>query len=341
MNTLNLNIKNELRVSRMRYVILILVLSLWMEEAEAQTCSCAGAPLISSQSFATVAKGNWVFGLTGEYHNISDLYSGDTELENITQERSSSTLLLEVNYGITDRLSLTSTFTFIEKKRTTGLQNPGGAETLTTRGLGDGLTLVKYQVFRQDLWNPYQLSIGAGSKIPIAATNLKVDGLALNADMQPGTGAWDGVGWIFASRVFREANMSLYLNSTFRYTGTNERFGSSDRYKFGNEFVALTGATGSLMGRFSYNLMMKYRSAGPDERNGNTLPGTGGNWLYLKPGIAYQWTDRMSLQVNGTLPLYQYLEGTQPTTSYIWSASLFFSLQKATKAFRLGAPNDS
>lgn len=306
---------------------------------EAQTCSCAGAPLISSQSLTTVSKGNLVTGLTWEYNNISNLYAGTRELTNRTQERISSTALLELNYGITNRLSVTSTFTFIEKRRTTGLQNPSNSETLTTRGFGDGLVMLKYHILNQDLWNPYQISIGGGTKIPFATTSLKVDGLALNADMQPGTGAWDGVGWLFASRAIRSWNMNVYVNSTYRITGENERFNESDRYRFGNEFVSLAGISGGLFDRFSFNLMMKYRTTISDQRNGNNMPSTGGEWLNIKPGIGYQISERFNIQLSGELPIYQNLEGTQPTTSYIISGSLFFSLNKNQTGFSYGIPS--
>lgn len=318
---------------------MILTVLFTVQSLSAQTCSCAGAPLISSQSLTTVSQGNLVAGLTWEHNNISDLYTGTRELMNKTQERTSNTALLELNYGISNNFSLTSTFTFIEKSRTTGLQNPGNSETLTTTGFGDGLVMMKYHVLNQDLWNPYQISVGGGAKIPFATTSLKVDGLALNADMQPGTGAWDGVGWLYAARALRSWNMNVYLNNTFRLTGENERFNKSDRYKFGNEFVSLVGVSGGVFNKMSYNLMMKFRATGSDERNGNAMPSTGGQWLNIKPGIGFQVSDRLNIQINGEIPLYQDLEGTQPTTSYIISGSLFFSLNKNQSGFSYGIPN--
>lgn len=323
----------------LRSLLALSVIAILSGKMMAQTCSCAGAPLVSSQSFVSVDRGNFVFGLTYEYHDISDLYNGTQELENITQKRTSNTALFEVHYGISPRFTFTSTFTFIEKNRTTGLQNPGNTESLSTSGLGDGLAMLKYHVLNQDLWNPYQISIGLGSKIPFARTDLKVNGLALNADMQPGTGAWDGVGWLYTSRVLRRYNMNIYTNSSYRYTGSNERFNASDKYKFGNEWVSLVGVAGSLIDRFSYNVLLKYRFTTPDELNGNPMPSTGGEWIYLKPGLGIQLTDRLNLQLNGEVPLYQDLRGTQPTTNFILSGSLFFSLDKIETGFTIGAPN--
>ena len=98
----------------------------------AQTCSCAGAPLISSQSLGIPEKGNLFVGLTGNYNNIDKLYSGTDKLNNRTSERNTFTSLIEINYGLTNRVSLTGAFTFVRKERIAGLQTQAGARTLQT-----------------------------------------------------------------------------------------------------------------------------------------------------------------------------------------------------------------
>lgn len=302
----------------------------------AQTCSCAGAPLISSQSLGTAGEGELLLGFTQEYNEISDLYSGDRELQNRSQERHTLTSLLEVNYGITERLSLSATFTFISKSRTTGLQNPEFTETMTTNGPGDGLFMIKYNMIRQTLWKPYQLSAGGGVKVPVGVTGLKNNGLALNADMQPGTGAWDGVGWLFGSYTFRQWNLNVYSVNSFRITGSHERFNANDRYRFGNELVSSAGVSGVLTDPVSFNVLLKYRTTSPDRRNNNEMPSTGGQWLSIKPGLSWQPGDRFNVQVAGELPLYRTLNGTQPTTSYVLSASLFYTFGVKSSAFIYG-----
>lgn len=302
----------------------------------AQTCSCAGAPLIGSQILGSTSKGNLFLGLTYEYNNISDLYSGSTHLDNKNQRRSTTTALLEVNYGLTDRLALTGTFTYNRKHRETGLQTPGDSESLTINGIGDGLFLIKYSLHNQTLWEPYQIAIGGGAKIPFGSTSLQSNGFTLNADMQPGTGAWDGILWTYLSKTFLKSNINLYMTSTYRRTGTNERFKSSDKYRFGNELVSVLGASGPLINKWSYTFMFRYRSTSSDRRNGSALPSTGGKWFKLKPGINYQLSNRLNFQLSGQLPIYQYLEGTQPTTSFIISGSLFFNLNSNNKGILQG-----
>ncbi len=316
--------------------LVVMLMLAWNPVLQAQTCSCAGAPLISSQNFATVSGGNFLAGLTWEHNNISSLYSGTNELNNRTQERVTNTALLELTYGISDRISMTGTFTYIEKSRTTGLQTQGRPSSITTSGLGDGMVMVKYHLINQDLWNPYQLSVGGGAKIPFATTSLEINNVALNADMQPGTGAWDGIGWVFVSRAVRALNMNVFLNGSFRYTGTSERFNETDKYRFGNEFVAIAGVSGGVWDRWSYDVQLKFRSTTQDQLNKFRLPNTGGQWLNVKTGVGYQVHDQVNLRLFGELPLYQQLNGTQPTTSFVLSASVFFSFSQNQNGFIYG-----
>ncbi|MDX1636604.1 MAG: transporter [Balneolaceae bacterium] len=294
----------------------------------AQTCSCAGAPLISSQSVSSTSQGNLLLGITYEYNDISNLYTGDNQLANRSVERSTQSTLLEINYGITDRLTVSGTATFVQKDRI-GIGNQAANSELTTSGLGDGLVLLKYVLHQNTIREQYQLAVGAGAKIPFGVSSLTENGIALNMDMQPGTGAWDGVLWSYFSKTFAPAsNINLFMFNTFRATGTNERFGNNDKYEFGNEWVVNVGVTDKLLPKLSYIGMVSYRSTSSDQRNGQALPNTGGKWINLEPGLRYQLTQGLSAKVSGKIPVYQYLNGTQPTTAYSASISLFYNFGK-------------
>lgn len=291
----------------------------------AQTCSCAGAPLISSQSVSTISQGNFFVGLTFEHNQISELYQGDRELNNLTEKRSTQSTLVELNYGITNRLTISGTATYVQKQRL-GLQSN---DELLTRGIGDGLVLLKYVIHQNTIKEQYQLAVGVGTKIPFGKSSLTNDGIALNLDMQPGTGAWDGVAWSYFSKTFAPAStINLFLFSTFRATGSAERFSENDSYEFGNELLINLGATNSITSNLSYIGMISYRSTSSDQRNNIKLPNTGGKWINLEPALQYQLTDGLSIKASGKIPIYQYLNGLQPTTSYTASISLFYNFGK-------------
>jgi hypothetical protein len=309
-------------------VIFLMLISL-PPELFAQTCSCAGAPLISSGNVSAVSKGNLLVGLTYQFNEISKLYSGSDQLDNRSTYRNTQSTLFEFNYGITDRLTLSGTATFVRKLRESGLQNPNTEEELTTNGLGDGLFMLKYVLHENTFWEQYELSLGGGVKVPFGQSDLTIDGLPLNADMQPGTGAWDGVIWSYVSKTFvPTTNLNLFWYNSYRLTGENDRFGANDTYEFGNELVSTLGVSNKLAGNFSYIMMIRYRSTSSDQRNSNSLPNTGGKWVNLKPAVAYGLSDRISLQVSGQLPVYQHLNGVQPTTAFTLSGSVYYRFGK-------------
>lgn len=327
--------------SRFRIISIVVVfLFAGAVMARAQTCSCAGAPLISSQSTGASSAGNLLFGITYEYNDISDLYSGSNRLSDETVARATRSVLLEINYGITDRLSATGTFSYVDKDRTTGLHIPGGGSTVNTRGAGDGIIMLRYVVKQQTLWNRYHLAFGAGSKIPFGTTSLKRNGFTMNADMQPGTGAWDGVLWSHGSvSLLPYSEMNLFLITSYRFTGSNDRFDEGDSYRFGNELVSALGVSNRLAGNLSFMLSLRYRSTVSDQLNGNELPNTGGRWVIVVPGLSYPVTDQISVSLSGQLPVYQHLSGTQPTTTFALSGSVFFNFNSnKNKGFNYGSP---
>ncbi|MDX1640802.1 MAG: hypothetical protein R3220_03835 [Balneolaceae bacterium] len=304
----------------------------------AQTCSCAGAPLIGAQSLGAIEKGNLVLGITGHFNNIDKLYNGTTELQNRSADRSTFTSLLEANYGITDRLSVTGTFSYVRKERISGLQRQASSQTIQSAGIGDALLMLKYNILQQTLWKPYQLAAGAGVKMPLGSNSLTSNGIQLNADMQPGTGSWDYIGWMFFSYTLRAQNITFFTVNSFTKTTPAERFNQNDQFEFGNEINSIIGFTGPTFNNISYHLKLKFRGAASDLRNDVELPSTGGKWLNIEPGIGYQLTDRLSTEISGEIPLFRNVNGTQSSTTYTISASIFFSLNESGSGFNPGMP---
>lgn len=317
----------------------ILLIVLPISSSFAQTCSCAGAPLISSQSAGATSAGHWVLGITYEFHEISTVYNSTTVLEGDETRRSTQSTLVELNYGVTDRLGVSGTFSFVRKHRDSGRSIPGTGNTVVSSGLGDGLITMDYQIIEQSLWNRFGWTVTGGTKIPFGSTTQTNNGFQLNADMQPGTGAWDGVaGTQFSVSLLPWTTMNLFLDSTYRNTGSNERFGENDRYEFGNEWVTHLGAAGEINEDFSYVMQFRYRTTTSDTRNGNIMPNTGGYWFTLQPALNYGITNRFGMRISGQIPVHQNLKGTQPSTTFAVSGSLFINFNQTEQDFIYGTP---
>ncbi len=314
---------------------IIALLIQWPLVSLAQTCSCAGAPLLGTQSAGASGQGNLLVGITYEFNQITNLYTGSTRLSNNTVERNTQSTLFEINYGITNSFSVSGTMSFVQKNRESGISNPGGSELTTTNGFGDGVILFRYVISQQSLWNRYHLAVGAGTKAPLGSTSLRTPGgLHFNADMQPGTGAWDGVFWSMTGvSLLPRSTINLAWINSYRVTGTNQRFSENDNYRFGNEFISNFSVSNSINDRFSYALNLRYRSSTSDQRNKVSMPNTGGLWLSVIPDFYVGISDNISLKISGQIPVYQDLRGFQPSTTYALSASLFINLNKNENTF--------
>lgn len=312
-----------------KYLLLtVWIVAFFSSKGTAQTCSCAGAPLLGAQSSAPVFGGDLLIGLSHEYHDISRLYVNGELVENESTFRTTQSTLLEVHYGLSAKLSLSGTFTYVRKYRQTGLQtqNP---QSLTVSGVGDGLLLLKYKLFNRLKPPSWQATIGSGLKVPLGSFDIRNNGFLLNADMQPGTGAWDGIVWSELTSSFDSSlPLNLFLITSYRFTGSSERFGTNDIYQFGNELITTAGGSTSLGEKIGYTAVLQYRSTSSDKRNGVPQPNTGGYWVSHISKIRYSINDRYSAHIDGRIPLTQELNGLQPTTSYAISFSFFVNLSK-------------
>ncbi len=310
------------------YRLLILVIILFYSiEFFPQACCSAGSPLLGSLDVSNTSEGVLQVGLTYELNSLQDVYAGTVRLDDDFRERRVNSFLLVVNYGLTGRISLSTLFTFINQSR--NIASLGDLNSrLSTGGLSDGIILVKYNFIPLSLIDQVELTLGVGAKLPIGNSTLRSDGILIPADMQPGTGAWDGVLWGYFSKGFMPAlPLNAFLNVSYRLNGTNNRFGDSFQqgYTFGNELFVNLGAGYRTDTFFDFTLMLRFRNTTPDKFDGGQIPNTGGNWLYFVPGVNGKISDGLTARLSGQIPLYRNLTGTQLTTTYTGSIGLFYN----------------
>jgi hypothetical protein len=306
---------------------ILIILLLIGQKLLAQACCTAGTPLLGSLEMTTAPRGALQFGLTFEHNSLKDVFDGNNQLLNPERERISESALLEVNYGISNRLSITGMFSFISQERTIStLSNT--ENTLSARGIGDIVLLSKYSLIEFDIFDKQILSFGSGIKFPIGSSSLKNKGILLPADMQPGSGSWDGIFWGFYSvGDFLFPDLILLSNVSYRLNGNNDRFESSSKgYRFGNEFIVSVGISYPLISNFDFSTILKYRNTQNDSFGNQNIPNTGGNWIYFFPGITYYLNEQISTRLDGELPIFTNVSGTQLTTTFTASVSFFYTI---------------
>jgi len=312
-------------------ILLIFVMFFTIDKIYPQCCS-GGVPISGTLGLSTSDSQSWQFLLTYDYNAMNDLFEGSQSLDDNSRKRSTQSILFEVNYGLTKRITLTAMSTFVRQERLVSTIDDQSNFT-STQGLGDGIFLVKYRLISPDENQNYSFSIGGGPKIPIGRTDFTNQiGLALPADLQPGSGAWDLLLWSNFERYhlfLKNFNVAAVL--TYRYTGTNNNYFSVQKYRFGNEFIASFQTSYRFFVRsqiFDGTLTFMYRNQQEDLVNGETFPNSGGNFLYLIPGLNYNFSPDFSFRLSGYVPLYRNPGGTQVTTSYKLTAAIAYTIRK-------------
>jgi len=313
--------------------ILVLVLP---EFSKAQTCCSGGVPLGSSLGLGAAEDQTFQFLATYDLNVIDDLVSFSELLDDQTRSRTTQSSIFEINYGFNHRFSVTGVVPFVRQTRM--IQAFGGAEDFTAvQGPGDVILVLKYRILNPDKNPNLDWVIGAGPKIPTAKTDFTNNqGLVLAADMQPGSGSLDGILWSYILKShFLKPKLSFLAVTTFRYSGENKNYNSTQTYRFGNEFQFNLGLNYSFFVKWPVDVLtlLQYRKQSVDLINGGVFPLSGGQWIYANPGVSIQFSPGLSFRITGTYPIYRKLEGTQLTTSYKWSASVLFNIPFKKKEF--------
>ena len=283
---------------------------------EASTCSCASVPLLGAMQPATPMESQWFLGTTYEYHDLSDLVAGSSSIPDQTgRDRTSQAIIVEASRGISTKWSFSALLAGVRHTR-----DISGIKDETT-GLGDGIVMLKYSPMTISVFSANTLSFGLGSRIPLGPDDEPGSiGLPLPEDMQPSTGAFGGIAWAYYARALNESRgAQVYFNTSYTFNDENDR-----NYQFGDSWVASIGGTYQTATPWGFSAELLYRTADRDQRNGTSIPNTGGAWLDIIPAVQYHVTESLALKASAKFPVHRDLnDSLQFTTKY----ALRFSLQ--------------
>lgn len=297
----------------------------------AQTCCSGGVPLSNNLGLPNEGKGAFTLGVSYDYNNLNTLNAGSDRLDDDSRLRITNSVLVSAGYALTDRLSVESLLTWVNQLRT--ISQFGNETDTETRGIGDGVFLVKY-AFPDLVGEKSNISIGGGIKIPFGRSDFTTaEGIQLTADLQPGSGAWDFVGLVSFSKnpAFRES-ATLSANFTMRFTGVNRDYlNGTSTYEFGNEIQGNVGYSDQFLWLntiFEPSLVVKYRKAFVDKINGSDLPNTGGEWIFIRPEISAALSPSLALVSKVEIPIHSFVEGTQLTPTLRVTTGIFITLKR-------------
>ena len=139
-----------MKINQIFWKIIFVVILFSRGDLYSQACCTAGTPLLGSLEMTSAPKGVLQFGLTAEHNSLKHVLSGSEKLRNSERERISQSILLEINYGLTNNISITSLLSYIRQERTiTNLIN--SRDQLSAAGIGDIALLIKYSLIPFDI----------------------------------------------------------------------------------------------------------------------------------------------------------------------------------------------
>jgi hypothetical protein len=311
--------------------LVFLIFSFLYQYTFAQTCCSGGVPLSNNLGLSNEGKGALLIGINYDYNNLNTLNAGNNRLDDNSRQRITNSILANIGYSFTDKISLETLFTWVNQTRT--ITQFGNENFTETAGIGDAVVLLKYalpNLFK----NNTVLNIGIGSKIPLGRSDiLSNQGIQLTADLQPGSGAFDGIAWLSLSKRLNFRPTATFSSSiTYRFTGINNSYlNNTSTYEFGNVLQANI----SYVDEFLFlktivnpGLVIKYRKATEDQIDNSFIPNTGGEWIFTRAELQIAISKNLSFTNKLEVPIYSYVDGTQLTPTSRFTTGFIYKFHK-------------
>ncbi len=295
-----------------------------------QTCCSGGVPVSNNVGMPESGKNQFNLAISYDYNKLGILKQGSERLGDDIRRRLTHSVLLQGSYGITDRLAVEALISYVNQQRKI-LTNDNITET---SGLGDVTLLARYLLIN-DTINHQGLSLGAGTKLPTGSSDKTTDqGIGITADLQPGSGAADGIFWLrYFEQLAKRPSASLSAQTIYSLKGRNKDYLNTFEYKFGDELQLRATYTDQFAlgsNLIDPALSLRYRNAQKDVQEDFDLPNTGGNWIYLEPAFTFWIAPKIGLTANSNIPVYANVTGTQLSTSFRLNTGIFLKPGRTT-----------
>jgi hypothetical protein len=317
---------------------LILLIGLYsINLAQGQTCCSGGIPLSNNIGLEFSEDNKLILGVSYDFNNLNTLKNDSETLDDDSRLRTTHSVLVNAGYTITDRLSIEGLFSWVNQRR---IINQFNSENIDeTYGIGDAIALARYTILKNTTTN-WTVNLGLGVKIPLgSSTEISDQGITLNADLQPGSNAWDMIYLVGASKTFDfRPTMAFSTRIVYRQTGENSDYFGDSTYGFGNEIQAYFSVSDQFLIKntlINPGLSFKYRNAGNDQIQSIDLPNTGGDWVFIIPNFSIHIFQNIRFNAAAELPLYSRPDGIQLTPTYRLTTGFLFNLFNKPQAITI------
>lgn len=265
------------------------------------------------------------------YTVLDQVYQGTSEKSNFGAKEEHWTTELTGFYGMSPEFMVLAVVPF-KKGKTSGepmLNADGTPEGLDTTmagdasGLGDVALMGRYTFYKNEDPNTTTIMAGvAGIKFTTGRTNAKTaDNMSyLDSHLQPGTGSTDyllGLSWSHSLQRFSlSANLLGTITTEGKFGTTRHQFGNALNYDVTGKYriapEAFSPTKPQLFAALGINGEVRER----EKEDGVTVPDSGGNTVYLSPGLQLVLAPHWVVELSYQRAIYHNLDGTQLGESY-------------------------
>ena len=222
--------------------------------------------------------------------------------------------LLNLDYGFNESWGVSLTLPFVDRDHT-HIHNHHGEQIRDSwdiQGLGDARLLGRYQLRTQPL------SLLFGLKLPTGETDVdNDDGEVAERSLQPGTGTTD----LLLGAAYRQGAPNSPW-SWFVQGLAQQSLYEHDDYRPGMQFLLDVGLRYAAGPKLSLMTQANVLIKGSDHGDEAEPDSSGGEYLFLTPGLSYAATPQVQLYAFYQQPLYQHVDGVQLTADRGFTAGL-------------------
>jgi len=314
----------------MRKIILIFIIffagSAVMTYSDLYAQSCCGRVALPTGGLEQrpLLKNQFEFRFSYENSQLGKiLLEGESFDDPLSRNNRTNIVSITASYGISERLSGVIVLPF----KWTRLSLLNDRVIRKTSGIGDMAILAKYRLLAPISPKEPELAVGVGLKAPTGGYDEADFFGVMSASQQVGSGAYDFIGSAYYSQLVSDFN--LFSSALFRYPTKNNRgyqFGeeleirSSVVYIGLGEYIApIIGVHGRLTARANYD------GSNLDSYGGGAYRDSGGEWIYINPGIEFKPINNCGVHFEVSVPVYNRVNGIQISETVTWRLATSFS----------------
>jgi hypothetical protein len=272
------------------------------------------------------------------YLRLADVFEGSTKVANTSDALETYvTHQFAFTYKFIDNISASLIVPFSSRSSSSNgdmlhsvnvsAQQPqhhtSGAYSMYVSGLTDMYVVGRWR-FLTDEFETYALSLTAGVKLPTGSTTTKnSDGELVHPHLQLGSGSTDPLVGLDLWYSFGDLSLLSNVLTMFPSQGAqNYQFGTMVKYNLGARYPVWEGRD---MSSFSVLAGAAGYWHAKEKASGVVDDNTGGNTIYLYPGIQYNYNKNIALEATAYMPIVHNLNGTQLGDSFLVTAGVQYA----------------